>query len=373
MNQLESALLLNSIPDIGPVRFKSLKEHFGNLSQVFQSSVSDLRAVEGISENLARKILAAAGGKAVSVEKELKSCDVHGIRILTLEDSQYPSLLRTLVNPPPLLYCKGRIEILTEPSLAVVGTRKPTPYGEKVAAQFSRELSDLNLVLVSGMARGIDTVVHRATLEARGKTIAVLGSGLLKIYPPENRGLAGSIAGSGLLVSEFPLESSPEPGHFPQRNRIIAGISLGTVVIEADEHSGALITARLAAEQGKDVFAVPGPITSKMSLGPHRLIKEGAKLAQTVDDILEEIALLKDSLFDRSKKRPPAGSSQNDAGGSRTLEEKKILELIGMEPLPIDALLSQSKLSPGEFSKTLLSLELKGTVRSLPGKRYVRN
>ena len=298
--------------------------------------------------------------------KEADLARERGIGVLKAGDPAYPALLKTIHEPPPVLYCKGDPGLFERPAIALVGSRRPTLYGEKMAQVLARELCGLGIVVVSGLARGIDTAAHRGALEAKGKTIAVLGSGLLNVYPPENKRLADSIGAEGLLLSEFPLSAEPEAWHFPQRNRLIAGLSMGTVVIEAAEASGALITARLAAEQGREVFAVPGPVTSKMSAGPHRLIKEGAKLVEKVEDILEEIGPLKDLIL-RQKKSAPA------AGLELSAQESAILGLLDREPLPIDVLSSRSGLKAGEFSHSLLSLELKGAVRSLPGKIYARN
>lgn len=373
MDLLESALLLNMIPEIGPVRFKNLVNHFGELPNIFQSSFTELKSVEGISETLARAIL-SSGDQRSLLEKELQLTKTEGITILTLEHPAYPSLLKTLLDPPPVLYCKGNAKLLSEASIALVGTRRPTPYGERVAGSLARAFSEMGIPTVSGLARGIDTVVHQSTLQSKGKTVAVLGSGLLKIYPPENKRLAESIAEKGLLLSEFPLQFPPEPGHFPRRNRIIAGVSMGTVVVESDEKSGALITAKLAAEQGKDVFAVPGPITSKMSRGPHQLLRQGAKLVESCQDILEEIEPLKQSVLAQfNKNARPARAAENATPGALSSQESHLLELIHMEPVHIDFLSTQTRLESGELSQALLNLEMKGIVRALSGKMYVRN
>lgn len=372
MVHLESALLLNMVPEIGPIRFKSLQERFSDLSQVFSSSVNELRSVDGISDVLARSILSYGNQRAL-VEKELKLAASNGIVTLTCDDPRYPQLLKTIIDPPPLLYCKGNVELLDGLSIALVGTRRPTPYGERVAGILSKALSELGITTVSGLARGIDTIIHLMTVQTKGKTIAVLGSGLLKIYPPENKKLAEMIEENGVVVSEFPLQFPPDAGHFPRRNRIIAGLSLGTVVIESSEKSGALITARLAAEQGKDIFAVPGPVTSKMSRGPHQLIRQGAKLVENVLDILEEIEPLKEKICFHFKKSKMNDQQTEKNISSLSTQEKSLFDLIHLEPIPIDLLSSQSHLALGELSQILLALEMKGLIRSLPGKRYVRN
>ena len=278
-------------------------------------------------------------------------------------DPEYPSLLTEIPGPPEVLYWRGKIEEVKSPSIALVGCRAPTPYGERVAWLLSEELAKMGVTTVSGLARGIDTVVHEATLKAGGKTIAVLGTGMDLIYPSENKNLAAKISQQGVVVTEFPPGTLPLPHNFPQRNRIISGLSLGTVVIEAAEKSGALITARLAAEQGREVFAVPGPITSPVSRGPNRLIRDGAKLAQRAEDILEEIPRLAGRLPEM-KKIPAPGL---------TKEEQDLLNLISHEPVLVDKIIQGTGRGAGTILQSLLDLELKGAVRCLPGKRYVRN
>lgn len=372
MNTTESIILLNMIPEIGPIRFRNLKNRFGDTREVFSSSVTEIQSVEGISQNLAHAILASKD-RTDLVEKELKLAETNGIAILVYEHPHYPPLLKTMSDPPPVLYCKGDLKSFEEPSISVVGTRHPTPYGERVATSLSRDLAELKIVTVSGLARGIDTIVHHSTLAAGGKTIAVLGSGLLKIYPPENKKLANSISDHGILLSEFPLTAPPDPGQFPRRNRIIAGLSFGTVVVEANEKSGALITAQLAAEQGKDIFAVPGPVTSKMSRGPHQLIRNGAKLVERCQDILEEITPLKERFSLKFPKIAILKNSESALNLSLNSQEEHLLGLIQMDPVHIDYLGTESRLASGQLFQTLLNLEMKGAVKSLPGKMYVRN
>lgn len=370
MNEQEAAILLNMVPGIGAIRLQNLRNHFGSLQNVFQTREKELHAVAGISETLSAAISFYANHLEF-VSEEVELAKNHGIEILTLNDPNYPQNLKMIYNPPPVLYLKGDPALLESDSLAMVGTRTPTPYGEKVTALLVQDLVSCGIVSVSGLARGIDTIVHRATLGNKGKTIAVLGSGLLNIYPPENKKLAEAIMESGTLVSEFPLKSLPDASHFPQRNRIIAGLSLGTVVIEAGQISGALITARLALEQGKDVFAVPGPITSKMSVGPHQLIKQGAKLVEKLEDILEEVGSLKEKFncFKESKKeKVNVRLKECDL----STKEENLVKLLDFEPVHIDILSSRASLSIGDFAQSLLNLEMKGIVKSLPGKRYVR-
>ena len=374
MTAAEAAILLNMIPEIGPMRFKYLKNHFEKLDDIFSAAARELQAVNEISENLARTILSFGNEKA-KVEKELILAKEHSVSIVTIEDLLYPAFLKSMNDPPPVLYCKGELSCLSDPSVSLVGTRRPTFYGERIAAQLARELVESEMITVSGLARGIDTIVHKSTILAKGKTVAILGAGLLKLYPPENKKLAQSIVENGLLVSEFPLQFPPEPGHFPRRNRIIAGLSLGTVVIEADEKSGALITAQFAAEQGKDVFAVPGPVTSKMSRGPHKLLRQGAKLVESSLDILEELEPLRQRFFPHFKKieLKKGATQKQETAVSLSSQEQQLLKFIDIEPVHIDMLSSKTNFSSGELSSALLNLEMKGTVKALAGKMYVRN
>ncbi|MBI3013154.1 MAG: DNA-protecting protein DprA [Elusimicrobia bacterium] len=368
--KLEDYLLLSLVPAVGPVRFKNLLAQFGAAESVFESSSHALERVEGITPLVAQSILSYKN-RIDLVKRELEEAHKVGISILTLEDDSYPLFLKRIYDPPPVLYVKGRIACLQEFSIALVGTRRPTPYGERVAAELSRDLAERGIATVSGLALGIDTVVHQSTVRSGGATIAVLGSGHLQLYPEINRKLSVAITEKGALLSEFPLRSSPEPSHFPRRNRIISALSSGTVVIEGDEKSGALITARFAAEQGKDLFAVPGPIYSKMSRGPHSLLKQGAKLVEKVEDILEEFPGLGKDLF--SKSVPiPSQVTQQPFSPDLTPLEKRVSDLISFDPIAIDHLSSRSALNVGDLSQALLSLEMRGLIHSLPGRNYVR-
>lgn len=288
------------------------------------------------------------------------------------EDSLYPPLLRSLADFPEKLYVQGQASCLTEPSIAIVGSRKASDYGQKVAETFSQALAEAGVTTVSGLAKGIDTAVHAATVRAGGKTIAVMGTGPDMIFPSENEALARDICEQGAVVTEFDLGTPGYPQNFPLRNRIIAGMSLGTVVVEAADRSGALITARLAAEAGREVFAVPGPITSLLSEGTNRLIAQGAKLVRGLDDILEEIEALRHKI---KRRLPAVAGAKNDPVGDApalTEDEQELLNLFSLEPLSIDHILKKSSGGAGRAANTLLSLELKGAIRTLPGKRYVR-
>jgi len=301
--------------------------------------------------------------------KDLEIIQKYGIKILTLDHPHYPTFLKMIPDAPPLIYAKGETEILSQPSISLVGTRTPTTYGLRSARNLSRDLAEVGLVTVSGLARGIDTAVHEATLRAGGSTIAVLGGGLLDLYPPENKNLSEQIARQGVVISEFPLYYPPEAWCFPKRNRIISALSYGTVVIEGDIKSGSMITAKLALEQGKDVFAVPGPMDSKFSGGPNRLIQQGAKLVLGIEDILEEIQPLKEKFYSKISART---SSVRGGVKTATPKEQGLLNFLSVDPLPMDHLMVKTGLPVGEISKTLLDLEIKGVIQSLPGRRYVR-
>lgn len=289
------------------------------------------------------------------------------MNLIRIEDTAYPSLLRNIPGPPGKLHVQGEFTCLAGPCVAIVGSRRATPYGEKVARTLAGHLGALGVITVSGLARGIDTAAHEGALEAGSKTIAVMGTGPDIIYPPQNKDLAGRIKAQGAVVTEFDPGTPGHPWNFPMRNRIISGLSLGTVVVEAGEQSGALITARLAAEQGREVFAVPGPITSRESAGTHRLIAEGAKLVTRVDHILEEILALRHLCGVRPAGKPGPGRI------SLTSEEQELLKWVSFEPVSIEEILRKSRGGAGRTANTLLSLELKGVVRALPGKRYARN
>jgi DNA processing protein len=361
------AVVLSWVPGIGPKKFRALRKRFGSLKEVFSASLDELQSVQGISAALADKILRAPELRP-KAERELRRAEEAEVAVLVFGEPDYPETLSALEDAPALLYCKGRPEVLKKPSVALVGSRQSTTYGEKTAETLARELVERGIVLVSGLARGIDTAAHRAVAEAGGSTVAVLGSGLLNIYPPENGPLAEQICRNGALLSELPLSAPPDAGHFPRRNRIIAGLASATVVVEADEDSGALITARYAAGQGKVVMAVPGPVSSRTSRGPHLLLKEGARIAENAEDILDAVSGLRSSEPFRAKAGTPPPEEPSVPG-----PEGRLMVLLGEEPVHIDLLSSKSALPRGIFARALLNLEMKGAVKALPGNRYVRN
>jgi DNA processing protein len=298
-----------------------------------------------------------------------------GVATLDLADEHYPAWLRTIPDPPPVLYCDGSLEPGDRQAVAIVGSRQATPYGLRVTDALARELSRLGFTIVSGFARGIDAAAHRAALASGGRTVAVLGCGLDVDYPSGHASLRTEIAGSGAVLTEFAPDTAPFATNFPRRNRIISGLALGVVVVEAAEDSGSLITARLALEQGREVFAVPGPIDAPTSRGPHGLLKQGAKLVETVDDIVEELLpqletvrtpLSQDFVATGAGKRRSFAPKPPDLSP----EEQVVFRVIGREPRHLDDLTEQSRLSAAEVARILLGLELKALVHQLPGQQY---
>jgi DNA processing protein len=357
-------LTLNMIPDIGPVRFQMLLSHFGNVEDILYASVPEITRVNGVGEKIAQVIVEKRG--EVSIDEELKKIDAASVRVITLEDEEYPLNLKSIWAAPPVLYVKGCLKEDDRLSISLVGTRSASSYGRKMADRFAQDLARYGLTVVSGLARGIDTCSHLGAIQAKGRTIAVLGCGVDIIYPAENKGLFEQIIQHGAVISEFPMGTIPKSFNFPRRNRIISGLSLGTVVIEASIRSGSLITTNYAIEQGREVFAVPGGIDSRLSAGNHHLIKEGAKLVTCVEDIIEEIGLLVATL-----KQPPIPEIKKDMA-ELIDTEKKVYLLVGNDPQHIDYFIYNSGMSAGQIASILLQLELKGFVRQLPGKMFVR-
>lgn len=290
------------------------------------------------------------------------------VSVVTVLDDHYPNMLRQIAQPPWVLYVMGHVSLLNVPTVGIVGTRKPTPYGEAVARKLSYQLTKRGLTVASGMARGIDSEAHRGALEAGGPTIAVLGCGVDIVYPKSNRALYREIGQEGTIVSEYPLGTEPLPGLFPQRNRIISGLSRGAIIVEAAEKSGSLITADASLEQNRDVFAIPGPITSVQSVGPNRLIQQGAKCVTDVDDVLEEYPDMVQKNEDRIGLDDKIG--QEDA--QLTFEEAAVLEHLSFEPVHLDALSERVGYALAELHPILLSLQLKRFAKQLPGSRFIR-
>ncbi|MCP4104765.1 MAG: DNA-protecting protein DprA [Desulfobacteraceae bacterium] len=362
MNKILPWFALRSVPGIGNHLFKRLIDRFKSPELVFEASHDELVQIEGISPRIISTL--KKHNVPEQAKREIDLVAEKGYRIVTMSDTDYPSLLLQTADPPPFLYVYGDLGVSIK-NIAVVGCRNPTRYGISTTTRLSSELARLRITVVSGMARGIDTAAHDGAIMSKGKTIAVLGSGLENVYPRENQRLFHRIAENGAVVSEFHLKAGPEPHHFPIRNRIISGISLGTVVVEAARKSGALITARFAAEQNREVFAVPGYIHSYKSAGPHKLIKEGAKLVENAQDITDELShVIKVHITNENINRdtldiPPL-----------TDEESLVFKALGPYPVHIDDLVRKVSVDPGKLSSILLQLELKGIVQQSPGKLF---
>lgn len=303
------------------------------------------------------------------VDAELEWQQQQGNHILTLADPAYPTLLREIAGAPPVLYVHGLIECLLMPQLAMVGSRNPTPDGSENAFEFARSLAASGLAVTSGLAIGIDTEAHRGALSSGGLTVAVAGTGLDRVYPARNRELAHRIADRGALVSEFPLGSAPQKGNFPRRNRVLSGLSLGTLVVEATLRSGSLITARLAMEQGREVFAIPGSIHSPLAKGCHRLLRDGAKLVEDAEDVLEELGPLANVALDSAV--APASDAE-PAVPEQDPEYQILLDAMGFDPVPVDCVVERSGLTAETVSSMLLILELNGSISAMPGGLYSR-
>ena len=364
-------LALTRVEGLGVRTAHKLIERFGSPEAVYAASLTELET-SGLSAPVAQAVFRQAGLK--EAEQEMKAAAGHAYSLLTFSDPAYPPLLRQIADPPLVLYVRGDTRLLSEHAVAVVGTRRPTAYGTSVTLRLAADLAQRGLVVVSGMARGIDSAAHRGALEGKGKTVAVLGSGLDVIYPRENQKLADKIAEAGAVISEFPLGTSPAPENFPIRNRIISGLALGVVVVEAAEYSGSLITARLALEQNREVFAVPGHITAAQSFGPNHLIKQGAKLVDHWMDVVEELpAAVRRQLL------PPPDASEIAQGAaslfeaSLTPDQKAVFDALRADQsLFVDAIFSNVQLPHPRVLQALLELEMSGLIRQLPGKNFIR-
>ncbi len=355
-------LAINKIPQLGPVSIKRLWEHYGSIKDVWEADEGSLYKIEGLNKSAIKSFV--ENRHKINLEEELEAVQDSKVEVLTLDDEEYPQQLKNIYDPPSVLYIKGKgIEPDTN-ALAIVGTRKASRYGKEIAQKLAFELSSLGITVVSGMALGIDTLAHQGALEAKGKTIAVFGCGVDVIYPTSNRDLAKRIESSGALVSEFPLGTGTERGHFPRRNRIISGLSLGTIVVEGHYDSGAMITAKHALDEGREVFAVPGNVELDQSKGPHWLIKQGAKLVESAEDVLEEL-----------KFQIPGSKTQTQRikrDYSNLLpDEQKIVKVLSLEPKYIDNISVESGLSTAQVSSLLMMLEVKKVIRQLPGKQYI--
>lgn len=364
MDELKFFIKLNLTQVIGIEKLKAVLNYFKTIDAAVNASKNELMKVKGISGKTADSILNATKHKVIS---ELKLTKKKNIDILTINDKKYPKNLSNIFSPPILLYVKGKLVDDDINAVAIVGSRKATYYGLSVAEELSYKLAERGLSVVSGMARGIDTAAHKGAINAKGRTIAVLGSGFNNIYPPENEKLADNISKNGAVITEFPMDIPPYGHNFPRRNRIISGLSLGVIVVEAAKRSGSLITVDCALEQGREVFAIPGKVGSATSKGVHNLIKQGAKLVDKVDDIIEELNF--PEKYDSKKKQNDKIKILIDNLNNM---EKRIFSYLTEEPVHIDKLSDMAGFSSNTLLGILMKLQIKGLVKEFSGKRFVR-
>ena len=369
-------LALTLTEGLGPKRGRSLVEHFGSVQNVFRASLTELEAA-GIRAVSAQSL--ATGRSTELAQDELARATAAGVSVVCMDDLSYPTQLKQIYDPPLVLYVRGSVDAITQPGIAVVGTRHPTPYGLGMAERLSCDLAARGLIIFSGLARGVDAAAHRGALHAKGRTVAVFGTGVDIIYPKENARLTEQmIASGGALISEFPMNTFAAPQNFPIRNRIISGISGGVLVIEAAEYSGTRITSRCALEQNREVFAVPGNVTNKNSWGPNTLIKQGAKLTATWEDVWEELPpQVRLTLTPATGDESPTGQTASLFGESELPpHERKILKLLKAdEATHIDEIVEslEAELSSSEIFAALFELELAGKVKQMPGKNFVKS
>lgn len=363
MTRLEYLLILNSIQDIGFIRFNNLIKRFGSVQAVFKATRPQLEGVENIGPKIAERILSADKTGIISAEMEL--IDKYAVTVLSYYDKGYPENLKNIYDPPILLYVKGKLVPEDGYAIAIVGSRAASGYGITTAGRISCELAEKGITVVSGLAKGIDAAAHKGALKIKGRTVAVLGSGLAEVYPPQHKDLSEEISLNGAVISEFPMRLAPLKENFPRRNRIISGLSLGVVVVEASRNSGALITADFALEQGRELFAVPGQARARTSFGPNMLIRQGAKLVESADDVIEEIGdMLKGQLREKDEVKD----------GAYDLEdlEKKVFDAVSFEPKSVDEIVVNAGLGVREALSSFTKLELRGLVKRLDGALYVR-
>jgi len=360
MTDSEAYIALNMIRQVGPVRVRRLLAALGSPVRVLSATAAELQRVEGIGADVAASL--RGWQDQVDLECEMRRVKEFGARVVTMGCADYPALLREIHDPPIVLYVWGKLEDRDRHAIGVVGTRKPSHYAAECAKKMSYQLASAGVTVVSGLARGIDTAAHQGALAAKGRTIAVIGSGFLSIYPPENLGLAEKIAGSGAVVSEFSMAVTADRQTFPMRNRIISGCAFGLLVVEAGQRSGALISANQAGEQGRSIYAIPGRIDQPGAIGSNRLIQQGAKLVMSAADILDDMGML----FAEAPSLIPAPAPALDGN------EAVVYRALGDSETPIDEVIAKSGLPTHAVSSTLLALEMKNLVRQRPGSRFVK-
>ncbi len=364
MNATEACIALNMLPTVGPVRLRKLLEVFHEPQQVLAAKRDQIRKVEGIGHDVADQI--SSWESIVDLAAELKRIREFGAAVIMQESPSYPKALREIHAPPIVLYVWGELQDRDHHAIGIIGARRTTHYGMESAKKLAYQIAYAGLTVISGLARGIDTAGHQGALAAKGRTIAVIGSGLSKLYPPENQALADKIRnGNGAIVSEFSMEIEPDRQTFPMRNRIISGWSHGVLVVEAGLNSGALITASQALEQGRSVYAVPGHINAPSAMGSNRLIQQGAKLVMSASDILDDLQIL----LPETKPSPEAAARPLPPLSD---DERRVFDAIDSSETPIDRIAAKSDLPSATVSSTLLRLELKHLVKQLPGKYFVK-
>lgn len=347
--------------ELSPRAAAALLERFGGPEAIFDASEAELKSIERLTDKARVKVLNPA---PAAIDRDLQLIEDSGLTLLPITSSDYPSTLKDIYDPPILLYVRGKILESDKLAIAIVGSRRATVYGRSIAEKIARDLGSRGLAVVSGGARGIDTAAHKGALSTGGRTVAFLGCGIDVSYPAENKKLFEAISENGAVVSEFPLGATPEPWRFPPRNRLISGLSLGVLVCQSPEASGALITAGYAAEQGKDIYAVPGNVDDERNRGCHKLIQDGAKLVQDADDILAELGLQDDG--------EPVSRQLALPVESLNEQERDIASLLSLEPMQIDEIIARCGLSPQMVAGTLTILEMKNIVKRVPGNAYVR-
>lgn len=366
------------VPGVGPKTFQSLLCEFGSPVSVFNTSLSSLKQ-SGISDKTASQIIHSKDKQADNIIADiewLKADESH--HIITLHSDEYPPLLKQISNPPPVLYIHGKPSLLKDPQLAIVGSRNPTQGGQTASYDFAYYLSKTGLCITSGLALGVDGNAHQGAINANGPTIAVIATGIDRVYPAKHRDLAHKIVENGAIISEFPIGTQPKAENFPRRNRIISGLSYGTLVVEAALQSGSLITARLAMEQNREIFAIPGSIHNPLARGCHQLIRQGAKLVETAQDILEEMAgainieLINSPGNDSVQDKLPENSGHLEIDQQQNEDHQTLLDKMGFDPTPIDQLVVRTGFSPESIAAMLLILELQNQVASNGGGTYTR-
>jgi len=363
---LLDAIRLALVPGVGPLLSKTLLDHFGSPATVLAASRPALLAVPGVGSTLANQILLAR--QSLAAAQELALCRQLGVTLILRGQADYPPPLAQIPDPPSLLYVKGEIAPRDRLAIAIVGSRKSSPYGLRTASRLASALARAGFTIVSGLARGIDAAAHRAALAAGGRALGVFANGLASVYPPEHADLAAQVAAAGALVSESPMHRKPLAGLFTQRNRIISGLALGVIVVEAAPRSGTLSTARHALEQNREVFAVPGPVDSLNSRGCNQLIKDGARPVESADDVIDALGPLPDLVNTVT----PETAARHPAEIDLSTAERRLLDRLGGEPLGVDELIALSGLSASEVMAGLSVLELKKLIKRIPGARFVR-